>query len=662
MLASGFLNLYPGNAKDFFDEWTIGLNYRAMTVDQTERDIINKVETLPEVNYFDYYDTSFDHVSHHTSDAVSRLPALLKLDRTIGRIWVAIQASSRADETALVLISDHGFNSEEGIISQGFNLVKLLASTPGGGHHVITKRRLMLDYSIKGVYPLVPLITTTSKDSYYLKDRASDYPTALVDFDGNERSSLHLRNDDLNVLQILFQQLQRHDLSSVVKNAATDEVFRVVNERRSSLQETVVQLREELDALHRWTEAQDKSIAGLPTKFSPADIAKGVDKQAKRVIKLAAVAREAETDYRNYVATLTRLLGLKRETFDARKLKIEELIAPGAMGDANSVYQLQNYVVGLSPAGLKFNAVGRIDLAASFTRVNYFELLHSQIMRNNVQPKVGSRPVDFVAVRVANDAFSEDLAQDLRSDENAIWLNSGNNKQALIFSRHDANGGKSFRYLPISGLRQDRDGKVTFQMREWADGFPLKLLEDENLAVDQAQRVAWLSGWHTENEWFEATHKAAYSNAIVGLNEQLDRHPLSNNDDPNMSADDKLITRFRQRQRHLTEADMLVLANDHWNFDVRGFNPGGNHGSFFRASTNSTFMIAGGSITGIPRGLTVQEPYDSLSFVPTILSLMGKVDDKNQPIPELTKLGFKTFPGRVIKELVGPQGGPAITK
>jgi len=38
--------------------------------------------------------------------------------------------------------------------------------------------------------------------------------------------------------------------------------------------------------------------------------------------------------------------------------------------------------------------------------------------------------------------------------------------------------------------------------------------------------------------------------------------------------------RFRQRQRGLTEADMLILANNHWNFDVRGFNPGGNHGSF----------------------------------------------------------------------------------
>lgn len=99
---------------------------------------------------------------------------------------------------------------------------------------------------------------------------------------------------------------------------------------------------------------------------------------------------------------------------------------------------------------------------------------------------------------------------------------------------------------------------------------------------------------------------------------------------------------------------MLILANDHWNFDVRGFNPGGNHGSFFRVSTNSTFMIAGGKSTGIPRGLAVEEPYDSLSFAPTILRLMNKIDDQNIPIEELKAKGFRPFPGRVVKEITKP--------
>ena len=95
------------------------------------------------------------------------------------------------------------------------------------------------------------------------------------------------------------------------------------------------------------------------------------------------------------------------------------------------------------------------------------------------------------------------------------------------------------------------------------------------------------------------------------------------------------------------------MASDHWNFDVRGFNPGGNHGSFLRVSTHATFMIAGGGATGIPQGLDVTEPYDSLSFMPTLMSLTGKIDADNEPIDELRRRGFRTFPGRVVKELFG---------
>jgi hypothetical protein len=109
------------------------------------------------------------------------------------------------------------------------------------------------------------------------------------------------------------------------------------------------------------------------------------------------------------------------------------------------------------------------------------------------------------------------------------------------------------------------------------------------------------------------------------------------------------------RQRNLIEADLLVVANDHWNFDVRGFNPGGNHGSFFRISTHSTWMMAGGENTGIPHGLAVDEPYDSLSFVPTLLALSGKLRDDMSPVPILWAKGFRRFPGRVVKEVITTQ-------
>jgi hypothetical protein len=56
------------------------------------------------------------------------------------------------------------------------------------------------------------------------------------------------------------------------------------------------------------------------------------------------------------------------------------------MGNANNIYDLQNYITG--PAG------------SDFQTVNYFPLLTGLSVRNNVQPEVGSQPVDFIALRM----------------------------------------------------------------------------------------------------------------------------------------------------------------------------------------------------------------------------------------------------------------------
>src|SRR5215831_9253798 len=331
-----------GGTQDVIDEWTTnGLEFRHFIQDQLERDLIQK---LPDerVGYLDYYTTDVDHRTHHNRDRESQLAAVREVDATIGRIWTAIQKSSLAKNTVLVLVSDHGTNTDPNVISQGFNLVKLLGSAAGGGHHVITKRRLMMDYSLKGIYPFVPLITTTTSDSFYLKGESTSYPTALLDFDGNERSAIHLRNSDLNLMHILLQQLKSATLKPAVQRAATDLFFRIIDRNRDEWQRLVNELNEELQALHSLIEKQLPVVAALPKKWTKEDLDAGRDQAAHREVAKLGVWTQIEKDYREYLPTLTNLLGLGASDFAPARIKIEDVIAKGAMGRPNTLYQLRS--------------------------------------------------------------------------------------------------------------------------------------------------------------------------------------------------------------------------------------------------------------------------------------------------------------------------------
>jgi hypothetical protein len=644
-------NRFKRGPKELFDEWTMGLEIRNSVPEQLLRDVIEKLDD-PKVRYAELVMTDFDHVAHHNNDRESHTLALKLVDSTVGQLWTAIQNSSMADETALILVSDHGVNTEEGVYSQGYNLVKLLGSPAGGGHHVVTKRRLLLDYSLKSIYPVVPLITSTTKDSYYLKGQSTSYPTALLDFDGNERASIHLRDSDLNLLQILLTQLQRKDLSPPLRQALTEAFFSTLDPRRATWQNNLVELKEELGALRRRIEQQRQLWATQPKKFSKEDLEAGRDDEVKRIFAQLDRWMGQEKRYTEYARTLTNLLALSRENFAPGKLKIADLIAKNSMGERNSIHQLQNYIVGIAPGGLVLKPDGSLDMVQSFVRVDYFTLFHDTVVKNNVQPRLSNRPIDMIATRISSQLVQQLLPeQGLNPD--VMWLHGGPEKQALILAREEQHGGLSFRYLPVKNLRQNAAGQLQFEVGRWQPGLPLRIFEDKQFAIPEAEREAWLNEWHSELEWFRALHKTDYSNGLIGLYEELARHPIASLalDEPGISADERLARRLLKRQRELIETDLLLVANNHWNFDVRGFNPGGNHGSFFRISTHSTFMLAGGEKTLVPRATVVDEPYDSLSFVPTMLALTGNLRDDSYPLPVLWNKGFRRFPGRVVKEI-----------
>ena len=655
-LQGSLQNRFNKSAKELFDEWTMGFEMRSSIRDELVRELIGKLANT-KVRYLDLMLMDYDHIAHHNNDTASQYAVLKDMDSIIGQIWTAIQQSSLAADTALVIVSDHGFNSDPKVYSQGYNLVKLLGSRAGGGHHVITKRRLLLDYAIKGVNPLVPLITTTTQDTYYLKGQSTDYPTAMLDFDGNERASVHLRDSDLNLLHILLQQMQRRDISEDLRKAATDEFFNTIERRRRDWQRDLDELNTELTALNQSIEEQRKLWEAQPKKFTKEQTEAGLDDTAKRIwVQLDRWERE-QKEYSDYAATLQNLLKLSAEAFTPTQIKIASVIPKQSMGDRNTIYELQNYVVGISPNGLVLNSDGTLDMNRSFVRIDYFSLLRGVSVRNNVQPGIASRPIDMIATRISRDLVLP-LLDDKDINEDVIWVSNDATHQALILSRHDANGQLSFRYLPIGNLTQDAAGRLHFQRATWQNDLPLRIYEDPNLNIAPNDRAAWLSQWHTDLEWLDALHRTHYSNGLIGLHEELARHPydkLSSND-PSLTPQQRSMRDLARRQRQLVEADMLIVANNHWNFDVRGFNPGGNHGSFFRISTHSTFMIAGGQNTNIPRALDITTPYDSLSFVPTLLALTGNLRDDNKPVPALQERGFSPFPGRVVKELLNQPG------
>ncbi len=606
-LSEGLQNKLTTPVKDLFDEWQTGVSFASAISGEMEKELFDKLKD-PNVRYLDYYSGDYDHVAHLAEDPVAQLRVMESIDALVGKVWAAIQASPLADSTALVLVSDHGMNSSEGTFSQGYSLVDYFTSAAGGGHHVLNNRHTLSEFKLKGLNPFVSEVTTPSANSSYLAGQSGDYPTVVLDLDGNERANIALRNNSLNIVHILLIELIKKQIRGRERTAAINLLFQTLDTQRALWRANVAGLSDELHGLRSQIEADEERLA-TQKHFTKEEVAAGLETERWRIIHRVEEAKGDDKAYSEYIETLNRLLALKPADFDPGKFKVEDLIPRRSMGELNTIHDLQHYVTGPAPGGLVVADDGSVDMEKSFRTVDYFSALSALRVRNNVQKNVGPRPVDFIAVAPKPDT---------------IWLWKDAEHQALIERR--ANG--MLRYTPVAHLTQDAAGELHYEKIAWTSGLPLEMYEDPQL--EATDRAAWLRQWHTEFEWFDAVKKTRYSNGIIGIAEQLlDECPPG---DP-----------YRDRRRALRRTDMLVFSNDHWNFNVRGFNPGGNHGSFLQISTHSVLMFAGGKDTGIPQGVHVKTPYDSLSLVPTILTLMGK--------PEAG------LPGPVIKEVVQAQTG-----
>jgi hypothetical protein len=630
-------------ARELINEYETGFELAPGIDEEQEKEIISALAD-PKILYLDFYLGDYDHTAHLTNDGASQLTVIKRLDARLGRLWNAIQASPLAGETLLALVSDHGMNSKAGTYSQGYNLVKFFNSGEGGGHHVVTVRYPLTEYKLIGLDPFVSYVVTPSAESSYLRNQ-SEYPTALIDPDGNERASVQLRNSDLNAIHILLLQLKRSDLDPASRAAARGSVLRMLEANRPAWTRTLAQLNEELTALRKAIERQQALIRSDP-KSSKMDLHPAQGQAVRRHLVTLDIWQTDERGYQEYALSIQRLLDLKEADLDPARLHVESLIPKGVMGEPNTLSQLQNYVVGLSKSGLVLTPTGSLDLDRTFRRVNYFTTLAGVRVRNLPQRELGIEPIDFVVARVPQNALAAALAPEDRPEADAVFVFGDEQHEALLLSQV-REGTLWLRYLPVRGLVQDGAGAIHFTAAPWAEGFPLRLFEDPDLRldVDQPARSAWLTQWHTEREWFETIHRTRYSNGVIGLYEYFQRSQPESIPEPFRVADERdwpVLRRFAARRRELIESDLSIFASDHWNFNVRGFNPGGNHGSFLRISTHSVLMASG---AGVPEGLVIDRPYDSLSLVPTLLSL-------------LARLRGERFPGPVIEEMLNPARTP----
>ncbi len=602
-LEEGLKDTFRKPPRDLLDEWVTGFGVESSVNQGTEKELIQKLAD-PNVHYLDYFTGDFDHTAHLTNDPLAQRNVIQRVDALVGRIWAAIQSSPLASTTLLVMVSDHGMNTSQTVYSQGYNLIDWFNSAQGGGHHVLTNRHPLEEFKLKGLNPFVSEVISPSSQSFYLAGQSRQYPTAVMDLDGNERASISLRNNSLNVIHILLDQLIRKKPIGRLRAAEINALFQTLDRVRPVWKHNIDGLADELRQLDTQIEKQQAIVAAQPKKWTREQRESGAAEQGARNIQHLDEMRKEENGYSDYVGTMSRLLSLNPADFDPGKFNIRDLIPERSLGDATSLGDLQHYVVGPSAEGMVVGANGELDMERSFAHINYFSALSAIQVHNNVQPGVASRPIDFIAVPL----------------KNAVWLWRSPERQVLIETRTGSSGEAELRYVPVTGLRQDDSGKLHYDRAAWAPGFPLDYFEDPDLNAARD----WLNDWHSERDWLNAVHRTRYSNGIISVVEALLIHPV---DDP-----------YRERMRELRRVDMIVFANDHWNFNVRGFNPGGNHGSFLRVSTHATLLFAGGDGTGIPRGLRVATPYDSLSLVPTILALMGRNDS--------------TLPGPLIRELV----------
>lgn len=645
----------------------------------------------PRIRYADIYWPYIDEAIHDDNSEASVLGAFVKFDRMLGRAQQAIADSGAADRTVLVVVSDHGATFDrEGLYSQGVNLISYLDRPEFGAHHTISRGGPLANYELKGsaFQPFASGASlSSSRHSLYLSDRPGQV-TCAIDYDGNERAQIHLRDPDLNRLQMLWRSMRSGRLDLVQQATAGKGALAILDRRRSDWQNEASEIGEEVGALER-------RIAALKLEQVRLDAAiarnrkEASDRKASPRPPLApftgASALNCRDPYddivkrsRELAAELYRLERLRVEYAAERdRLNLRSRITSGEAFSAapeDSLFGLREFGRHLSASDMLAYPVrlrdvvagptGTLDERASFVTVNYFEQFSAIRVRNSTRAELGAAPVSWLVAELDAPATVAALARagiaypGADVSARAFLVYGDADRQLLMIYRIRLDSVLDVTLVPIANFAPvASDCTYTFDLGSWRPGLPFGLFEDPNLETAGVERTAWLSSPHTVNEWRDAAHLTGEGLAVAGLTEVYAtayRQTFEEATARTSDSDARLLLRFERRRRDSVAPDLFLHASPHWNFDLKDFNAGGNHGGFAHESMHGVLWLRGGALTRLITGpAVIERPCDGLDVAPTLLEA-GGMTTRGVLTEDLRRGGFRTFPGRIVQEAFRP--------
>ncbi len=682
------LNPFRGPVKERLGDLLVGVNFHR-AYDDTTRAALLKALHDPTIRYVDFYSANVDEVIHDDNSETGVLAALREADRTIGQAYSAIVESGTENRTVFAVVSDHGLTFDlNGRYSQGVNLVSYLCRPELGANtvlaHDVPRANYTLNRSIFKPWVDTSAITVPPKS---LLPKRSDRVTCIIDYDGNERAQMQFRSPDLNRLELLVDAMRHGGLDQARRQACARAAMDIVRAQSAKWLDEAAQVRAELAATRRLAESYERELADVDAQVaarrSAAEVSSAPLPSGPLLRAYGGRSMINATDYwtdldqrrkelhalvwrlHSYLDQYTEVadaLALRAHSNSAEDLvnaATDKLFGPFDLGDRPTAGDLMHYPIGLREITL--DGAGNLDASASFMEINYLAGFTSLRVKNATRPDLAAAPVAFCATRIpcpsaVHTAIEQGIVtpNEATSIDRAYLVYGDASSQLILFVRSD----HSILASPVASFDATAGSDhVTFQRAGWRPGLPFGLFEDPDLQTD-GDRTDWLRSFHGDRAWLSATYRTATGLGVNNLVEVLgdDYHASFDEGMARDATEDlRLLRRLELRRRDAMQADLFVHAAPHWNFDVKDFNPGGNHGGFGHQSMKAVFWMNGGSATHAAAGpLVVTDALDGLDFAPTVFEAAG-VTEAGHFSTELERGGFRTFPGRIATEAIRPR-------